>query len=116
MSGRAGQLAVFADWRLVSMLDARAEGWRVRPSIQVGANTTATAGFFAGGGADLFQYVRFGVGRTWQQSKRLNGQLEGVTIVTSRDDIRTEDVFTAGWYASFTFALDALPLFKKSPK
>jgi hypothetical protein len=113
---RAGQLAIFADWRLASVLNARAEEWRIRPSLQAGTNATATAGFFAGAGVDLFQYVRLGVGRTWQQSKRLNGQVEGVTVVSSRDDIRLEDVFESGWYASFSFAVDALPIFKRSAK
>jgi hypothetical protein len=110
---RAGQVAVFADWRIASAVDVRAERWPLRPSLQIGANTGSTAGVFAGAGLELFRYVRVGAGRTWQQSKRLSGQTEGAAVAGAAD-IRTEDFFASDWYASLTLAIDALPVFKKS--
>ena len=114
----AGQLGIFADWRLLSLINASTEQWFVRPSLQFGANASSNAGFFLGFGFDVFKYFRFGIGTTWQQSKMLNGlqsdDVNSPTVVASKDDIKTKDVFVHDRYISFSFALDSLPLFKKS--
>jgi hypothetical protein len=111
----AGQLALFADWRVLSAFSGKAEHWVVRPSLQIGTNVSSTPGFFTGLGFDVFKYFRFGVGRTWQQSKELDpSQTLDKTVVASKDDIKTRDIFAHDWYYSFSFALDSLPLFKKS--
>ena len=110
----AGQLALFADWRFLSLADSSAERWFLRPSLQVGTNVSTTPGFFVGFGADLFKYFRFGWGRTFQRSKRLGAsQTLDTTVIGSGTDIKTEDFFAKGQYFSFSFALDSLPLFKK---
>jgi hypothetical protein len=36
------------------------------------------------------------------------------TVVASDDDIKTRDIFAPDRYSWFAFALDSLPLFKKS--
>jgi hypothetical protein len=110
----AGQVALFADWRVISSFYSPAEKWFFRPSVQIGTNVSSTPGFFFGGSFDIFKYFRFGIGRTWQQSKMLNDQVADKTVIASKDDIKTRDVFVHGTYYSFTFALDSLPIFKKS--
>jgi hypothetical protein len=111
----AGQLALFADWRLLSLFSRKAEQWVLRPSLQVGTNVSTTPGFFVGLGVDVFRYFRFGWGHTWQQSKRLSPtQVADQTVIGSASDIKTEDFFARGQYFSFSFALDSLPLFKRS--
>lgn len=111
----AGQLALFADWRLLSLFDRNSEKWFLRPSLQVGTNVSTTPGFFVGLGADFFKYFRFGIGQTWQRSKRLiPSQTLDQTVIASADEIKTEDFFAKGRYFSFSFALDSLPLFKNS--
>jgi hypothetical protein len=111
----AGQLALFADWRVLSAFSGKAEHWVIRPSLQIGTNVSTTPGFFTGLGFDVFKYFRFGVGKTWQQSKQLDpSQILDQTVIGSKDDIKTRDIFAHDWYYSFSFALDSLPLFKKS--
>jgi hypothetical protein len=110
-----GQVALFADWRLLSLFHNQAEQWLVRPSLQIGTNTSTTPGAFVGFSFDLFKYFRFGIGETWQQSKKLTGgQVADHTNVSSKDDIKTADFFAHRMYISFSFALDSLPVFKKS--
>jgi hypothetical protein len=111
----AGQVALFADWRFLSVLNGRSERWLVRPSLQIGTNVSTTPGFFVGIAADVFRYFRFGYGRTFQQSTRLSpSQTVDQTVIASADDIKTEEFFAKDRYLSFSFAIDALPLFRKN--
>jgi hypothetical protein len=110
-TNRSGQFGVFLDYWIVQRWHEAAEGWSVRPGLQIGAALSGdNPAVHAGGVFEVARYARFGAGVTFQRVTRLDGQQVGDSI-DSRDDISTRDRFERGWYVSFAFALDSLSLF-----
>ena len=111
IEGRAGMLAAFLNYRFTEHRPSKS---RVLPTLDfgVGLDSDKTA-FFLGLGLEIRRAARLGFGWSPQRVSRLSaGQTEGVTVVTSNDDIRTEKGFALNnWYLSFVFALDSLSLF-----
>ncbi len=111
---RAGQLALFLNWRALEALASSTRDWAVKPGIEVGAGLDGESrAAFLGISFEVAKALRLGYGHTWQRVTVLNGQQEGVTEVKSDDEVRTRKVYRGRWYASLTFALDSLTLFKK---
>jgi hypothetical protein len=109
---RSGQVALFANYRLLQAVAPATAGWIVKPGVEAGiAASTDNPGAFLGASFEVLRALRIGVGVTRQRVKALDGQIEGVTIVGSTDEIKTRDVFTNARYVSITFALDTLSLF-----
>jgi hypothetical protein len=111
---RAGQLALFLNWRAVQTFWPETRKWKAKPGIEVGATlNTDKLGAYVGASLEVLKVLRIAYGRTWQRVTVLDGQVAGVTVVQSEADVRTRQTFTPSWYASFSFALDSLTLFKK---
>jgi hypothetical protein len=111
---RAGQLALFLNWRVVQTFWPAARRWVAKPGLEIGASlNTDKPGAYLGLSVEVLKVLRIAGGRTWQRVTVLDGQVEGVTVVESDADIRTRQAFRPSWYASLTFALDSLALFKK---
>jgi transcriptional regulator with XRE-family HTH domain len=99
---RSGMLALFVSYPV----------YRRVLGVEVGAGTdTENTALFTGLSWRLGGF-RLGFGSTWQQVKGLDGQTVG-TAVTSKDDIRLKNELASSWYASFSFSLGSLSLFKK---
>jgi len=115
----AGDIGVFANYRLPWF-----ETWVVRPGLQVGAGVADRLEVFTGVSLELRPFLRVAAGRTWQQVDKLvpgqhelrqsNGEVDpsSLTVVASKDDIRTRKGFDWSWYVSLSFALDNLSVFK----
>jgi hypothetical protein len=111
---RAGELALFLNWRAVQTFWPETRTWKAKPGIEVGASVNGDKpGAFVGVSLEVLKVLRVAYGRTWQRVTVLDGQVAGVTVVQSDADIRTRQVFRPSWYASLTFALDSLTLFTK---
>jgi hypothetical protein len=111
---RAGQLALFLNWRAVQTFWPETRTWKAKPGIEVGASLNADKpGAFVGVSLEVLKALRIAYGRTWQRVTVLDGQVADVTVVQSDADVRTRQVFRRSWYASLSFALDSLTLFKK---
>jgi hypothetical protein len=111
---RAGQVALFLNWRAVQTFWPGTRTWKAKPGIEVGATlNTDKLGAYVGVSLEVLKALRIAYGRTWQRVTVLDGQVAGVTVVQSEADVRTRQTFTPSWYASFSFALDSLTLFKK---
>jgi hypothetical protein len=111
---RAGQLALFLNWRAVQTFWPTTRTWAAKPGIELGASLNSDKpGAYLGVSLEVLKALRLAYGRTWQQVTVLDGQVASVTVVESDTDIRTRQAFKPSWYASLTFALDSLSLFKK---
>ena len=111
---RAGELALFLNWRAVQTFRPETRTWKAKPGIEVGASVNGDKpGAFVGVSLEVLKVLRLAYGRTWQRVTVLDGQVAGVTVVQSDADVRTRQAFRQSWYASLTFALDSLSLFKK---
>ena len=111
---RAGAFGLFLNFRFLQAVAPSTRGTWFVPALQIGTGfDPSEPSFYAGGAFELFKYVRMGVGCTWQQVKRLNGQIEGVTEVSGDSDIKTRDGFDHRYYVSLSIAIDNLSLFDK---
>ena len=111
-STRAGQVALFADYKFLPAFVGSSVQWRVKPFVQFGAGLSTTPQAYLGGGLEFFKALRVSGGWTYQRFKVLNGQTEGMSV-SSKDDIKTTDHFDGGKYVAVSFALDAISLFSK---
>jgi hypothetical protein len=80
--------------------------------VEVGAGTDADNSALFAGLSWRIGGFRLGFGSTWQQVKALDGQTVG-TVVATKDDIKLKNELASSWYASFSFSLGSLSLFKK---
>jgi hypothetical protein len=111
-STRAGQVALFADYKFLQAFVALSAHWPVKPFVQFGAGLSTTPQAYLGGGLEFFKALRVSGGWTYQRFKLLNGQTEGMPV-SSKDDIKTMDHFGGGKYVAVSFALDAISLISK---
>lgn len=110
---RAGQLVMLMNWRFWETFHPETRDWTVKPGLELGALlSTSKPGVCLGLSGEFWKSLRIGLGWTWQRVTVLDGQDE-TTVVASSDEIRTRQVFRGNWYASMTFALDSITLFKK---
>ncbi|HEV7766436.1 MAG TPA: hypothetical protein VGQ76_15640 [Thermoanaerobaculia bacterium] len=99
---RSGMLALFVSYPI----------YRRVLGVEVGAGTdTDNTALYAGLSWRLGGF-RLGFGSTWQQVKALDGQAVG-TVVATKEDIKLKSELASSWYASFSFSLGSLSLFKK---
>jgi hypothetical protein len=81
--------------------------WRSAP-----ASTPATRALYLGASWKLTRAIRIGAGRTWKQVDALNDQQIGQVLPTA-DGLKTKQELDSDWYASFSFSLGSLNLFKE---
>jgi hypothetical protein len=119
---RSGQVALFATFRPIQLIDKKSRSWPVRLGVDLGFGLKKTS-LFVGGSIELFKVLRVGYGESWQKITNLvPGQHEiptdgstdfsHATVVSSTDDIRTRSVFAGHSYVSIVIAIDSLPFFK----
>lgn len=111
---RAGTFGLFLNVRAAQAIwPSTARNYFV-PALQIGTGFDPNKpSLFAGLAWEPgIRYVRLGVGCTWQQVKRLNGQSEG-DVVNGDSDIKTRDGFDHAYYLSLIVAIDNLSLFNK---
>lgn len=110
---RAGEVALFLSYRFLQHLRPSTRHASIKPGFDIGATISDDPGFFLGPSVEIGKLLRIGAGYTSQQVKELRGQIEGVTVIGSDNEIRTRDTFKSDYYVSLTFSLGTLKWFSK---
>jgi hypothetical protein len=110
----AGELAFFLNYRFLQHLKPTADSRNMffKPGIELGAAiNNDNPAVFLGFSLEIWRYARVGIGATWQEIEKLDGQNEG-TPVNDDKSIKTMNYFENDLYFSFSFAIDSLSLFR----
>lgn len=112
---RAGQFAAFLNIRALQALVPQTSSWWIKPGVEVGFGIDKTKpSILLGGSFEIARYFRLGAGKAWVSTT----DAKDPSIIGREVDpafvVPTETRFRETWYASFTFALDALSMFSKN--